>query len=1114
MDSVTAHQTGELAAHFLKTQFNPEVNVSKILVANRGEIAIRIARAARELGLSTVGIHPADDATSLHTRYMGESRELPGAGAAAYLDQEAILEIARQTGCTTVHPGYGFLSENAEFARCCVDAGLRFIGPTSEQLSLFGDKISARRLAESIDVPVSPGTSHAVSLEEAQAFFDRHGAVMLKALAGGGGRGMRAVHARKDVAEAFERCTSEAMQAFGNGALYVEKLLPAARHIEVQVVGDGTGAVCHLWERDCSVQRRHQKLIEIAPSPVLEPRLRERILTTAVRLAQHVKYLSLGTFEFLVCDGDFWFMEANPRLQVEHTITEEITGVDLVKTQLRIALGATLDDVGLTRPPIVDGFAIQARVNLETLREDGMPVPQAGRLTAYLPPSGPNVRVDGYGYAGYTTSLRYDSLLAKVIVRGRSFGSAVVNLEHALREFHIGGVPTNIPLILGILAHPAFTLGTFDTTLVTEHLPELLASCAQQSMIELPLMLSEDAAESSVDEPDVGDAVEGTIPVLAPMSGVVIAVSAKQGDVVKAGDNLFVLEAMKMEHAVRAPLDGTIVAISPKIGESVASGARLCRIHAEAGATFVNTNSGVTTEGDAGWEKETDEIKRRRSMALALGGVDKVARQKAEGKMTVRDRIDALVDQGSFREISPLTGFANYGDDGELVSVTPANFVAGTALVDGRKVTVGADDFTLRAGSGDAAIHEKQIFLENYAGQMRLPVVRLLDGASGGGSVKMALEQGFHYLPVNPAWDAVTENLSLVPVVAASLGPTVGLGAARLVMSHFAVMVDSVSQVFTAGPPIVQAATRENLTKEELGGVAVHRANGMVERFADTEAEAFDLVRRFLSYLPGSVFELPPRVSSDDPCDRCDESMLSAIPRNERQSYSIQPILDGVFDRDSVFPYAEYGGSTFTALARLDGHPVGVIATDPLQGATMTVEGAMAITRLVDLCETFHLPIVSLTDQAGMAIGSVAERRGTIRFGARAITAIYQARVPQAELAIRRVFGVGGAGAVNRHLANRTWAWPSATWGSLPKQGGIEAAFRTELSKADDRDAAIERIAQELERTSSPFRTAERFGVQDLIDPRESRPLLCDWVKDAYRVLPEQLGKPSFGTRP
>jgi acetyl-CoA carboxylase carboxyltransferase component len=511
---------------------------------------------------------------------------------------------------------------------------------------------------------------------------------------------------------------------------------------------------------------------------------------------------------------------------------------------------------------------------------------------------------------------------------------------------------------------------------------------------------------------------------------------------------------------------------------------------------------------------EIEEIRRRRERAAAMGGHQKVERQRASGRLTVRERIERLADAGSFAEIGVLTGFADYDGDGRLISILPANFVAGTARIGGRTVMLGADDFTVRGGSGDAAIHAKQIYSEQYASQMRLPIVRLLDGASGGGSVKMAADAGYTYLPVNPAWDAVVDNLSLVPVVAACLGPVVGLGAARLVMSHLAVMVSGVGQLFTAGPPVVRGGTGENLTKEELGGAGVHRRNGTIERFAATEDDAFEVIRAFLSYLPGSVHELPPVAARGDPAGRREEALAAAVPRSGRKPYAIKPIMEAIFDRGSVFPYAEYGGATVTALAHLDGHPVGVLATDPRKGTTMSVEGAQAIMRLADLCETFHLPIVSLTDQGGITIGRAAEERGTIRHGARAIAAVYQARVPQAEVIVRRVYGVAGAGIVNRHRAGRSWAWPSGDWGSLPVQGGVEAAFRAQLEKAGDPGAEIERIRRTLAAIGSPFRTAERFGVQDIIDPRDTRPLLCAWVRDAYRVLPELTGRPSFGTRP
>ena len=439
--------------------------------------------------------------------------------------------------------------------------------------------------------------------------------------------------------------------------------------------------------------------------------------------------------------------------------------------------------------------------------------------------------------------------------------------------------------------------------------------------------------------------------------------------------------------------------------------ARAGELGARNGADGADGAEGADGADDAaGWFAEIAEIRRRRELALAMGGPDKVRRQVTSGRLTVRERIDRLADAGSFAEIGVLTGFGDYDADGRLVAVQPANFVAGTASVGGRRVMIGADDFTVRGGSGDAAIHAKQIYSEQYAADLRLPVIRLLDGASGGGSVKSILDSGYTYVPVNPAWDAVVGNLSLVPVVAACLGPVVGLGAGRLVMSHLAVMVTGIGQLFTAGPPVVRGGTGEDLTKEELGGSAVHRRNATIERFASAEDEAFAIIRGFLSYLPASVHEIPPVQACDDPAGRRDESLATAVPRSPRLPYRIGPVLDAIFDRGSVFSYAEYGGATVTALARLDGRPVGVLATDPYRGTTMSLEGAQAITRLVDLCETFHLPIVSLTDQGGITIGRVAEERGTIRYAARAIASVYQARVPQAELIVRRVYGVGRRG--------------------------------------------------------------------------------------------------------
>lgn len=514
------------------------------------------------------------------------------------------------------------------------------------------------------------------------------------------------------------------------------------------------------------------------------------------------------------------------------------------------------------------------------------------------------------------------------------------------------------------------------------------------------------------------------------------------------------------------------------------------------------------------WEPELEELHRREQLAYAMGGAEKVEKHHTQGRLTVRERIELLLDAGTFHETGVLAGSATY-NEGQLAVFRPANFVMGTGRIAGRKVVVGGDDFTVRGGAADAAVVGKQIYSEQLANSLRIPIVRLIDGTGGGGSVKLLEQHGYTYVPANPGWDYVVDNLSLVPVVAACLGSVAGLGAARLAAAHFSVLVKGIAQVFVAGPPVVKSGMGQDLTKEELGGAEIHRNSGAVDVIVQSEQEAFTLMRRFLSYLPQNVFELPSIQSSSDPVGRRDESLLNAIPRNRRRPYRIRPMLASIFDTDSVFELARYGGATVTALARLDGHPVGVVAADPYSaGGGLTIEGADAMIRLVDLCQTFHLPIVTLTDQPGLVIGREAERRGTIRYGVRAVSAVYQATVPGAEVIVRRVFGVGGAGMTNRHRFTQRYAWPSGDWGSLPIEGGIEAAYRKELEASGDPAALFEEIRERLDAVRSPFRTAEHFGIEEIIDPRETRPLLCEWVRDAYTLLPQQLGRPAHGTRP
>jgi len=504
-------------------------------------------------------------------------------------------------------------------------------------------------------------------------------------------------------------------------------------------------------------------------------------------------------------------------------------------------------------------------------------------------------------------------------------------------------------------------------------------------------------------------------------------------------------------------------------------------------------------------------------MAREMGGAQNIERQHAAGRLTVRERIDRLLDPGSFHEIGALTGRAVYDQGGSLTSFTPSNFVTGRGRIDGRPVVVGGDDFTVRGGAADAAIGNKMGHGEKLARGLRIPIVRLVDGTGGGGSVKTIEQIGRTYVPANPAWDTITAMLGEVPVVGACLGPVAGLGAVRVVTSHFSLMVRGSSQLFIAGPPVVERGVGEKVSKEELGGYEIHaRGSGAVDNEVATEDEGFATIRRFLSYLPSSVWEAPPRRPSEDDPQRREEDLLSIIPRDRRRTYDVRRILKLIFDRDSFFEMGYYYGRPMVSgLARLNGYPVGVIANDPRHGGgAPNAPACDKMLRLVDICDTFHIPVVNFVDNPGFLIGSAAERAGTLRAGARALVAVYQATMPWISILIRRCYGVAGAGHGNAQALNLRYAWPSGDWGSLPIEGGVQAAYKRDIESSPDPDARRREIEEALNQFRSPLRTAEAFGIEEIIDPRDTRPLLCEWAESAYRMLPAELGPKARSCRP
>ncbi|MFN4090538.1 MAG: acyl-CoA carboxylase subunit beta [Alphaproteobacteria bacterium] len=512
------------------------------------------------------------------------------------------------------------------------------------------------------------------------------------------------------------------------------------------------------------------------------------------------------------------------------------------------------------------------------------------------------------------------------------------------------------------------------------------------------------------------------------------------------------------------------------------------------------------------WHPELEELRERQKLARRMGGADKVKRQHDGGRLTVRERIDGMLDDGSFLEIGSVTGMASYDEDGKLLDLLPANCVLGRGTVDGRPVVVVGDDFTVRGGSADATIKDKPQMAESMANALRLPLIRIIEGSGGGGSVKTIETKGRANLPggtgQSSGFHLCAANMGTVPVVGLGLGSVAGLGAARLTVSHYSVMTKKTSAMFVAGPPVV-SGTGSNLTKQELGGWEIQTKAGAVDHAVDTEEEAFEAARKFLSYLPSSVYDVSPRGPRDDDPKRADEKLFDAVPRERRKVYKMRSIIDAVVDTGSFFEIGRmYGRSIITGFARLDGVPVALMASDPFfYGGAWSADACRKIVRFVDTAETFHLPVVYLADCPGFLVGLEAERTGTIREGVRAMTAINQSTVPWCSIIVRSAFGVAGSAHQPSSRYAVRYAWLSAWWGSLPLEGGIEAAYRAEIEAAPDPVAKLKEIEKRLNLLRSPFRTAETFWIEEIIDPRDTRRLLCDFAN-----LAEPLRTP--GPRP
>ncbi|MEE6139451.1 carboxyl transferase domain-containing protein [Mycobacterium sp. 050128] len=1062
-----------------------------LLIANRGEIALRIIRTATELGMPTVAVYATDDAESPHVHAADEAIGLPGSGPDAYLDQSSMLAVAKSAGAQLIHPGYGFLAENADFARACAAAGCTFVGPDADVLETVGNKSSARAAATAAGVPVLPATNGPSSVEDVRAFFaGRGGAVMIKAVAGGGGRGMRRVDSADQIDNAYRQCAAEAQLGFGDPAVFAEALLDDARHIEVQIVAAPAGPRTHalaLGDRDCSIQRRYQKIVEIAPAQGVSDALRRELHLAAARLCGRAGLRGLATVEFLVAGEEFVFLEINPRIQVEHTITEETTGVDLVAAQLAIAGGASYYQLGLPsgiasdgeevigEPAARRGIAIQARVNMETLTADGVVVPAAGVLTVFSPPSGPGVRVDTFGRTGLELSTRYDSLLAKVVthVRGSSFAAALRKSRTALAEFEVEGVRTNVNFLQELLSDSQIESGVVATSFLDAKLSELAAAA---------LIHEHDTRVASV------ELYPGEEALRAQLAGTVVEV-APEGTEASPGDQLVVLEAMKMQHVLVAPDALRTVRNLVAPGQVVGTGDPLVVV-APTGESLGSETVSAAVDLDR-TRADLDEVRRRHVVTLDEGRQPAVAKRHKQGRRTARENIVDLIDDGSFIEYGALAIAAQRSrrTDEDLIANTPADgLVAGLATIGadrfGRaaaEAVVVSYDYTVLAGTQGMRNHAKTDRVFDVASRKGLPVVLFAEG--GGGRPGDTDVGGAAGLDV-PTFRVLAGLRGRVPLVSIVSGRCFA-GNAALAGVCDVIIATPDANIGMGGPAMIEGGGLGVYPPEAIGPIDVQRHNGVVSLVARDEAHAVSLAKQYLSYFQGSIGDWAapePRLARH------------VVPENRLRAYDVRRAIESIVDVGSVLELRpDYGVGIVTALVRVQGVAYGLLANSSHHlGGAIDAEAADKAGDFLTLCESFRLPVISLCDTPGFMVGPDAEKQAAVRRFGRMFVLGARLTVPLGMIILRKGYGLGAMAMAGGsfHAPQFTVAWPTGEIGGMGLEGAVRLGFSKELAAAADageREQLFEKLVAAAYQHGKALRAATTFELDDVIDPSDSR---------------------------
>ncbi|KIW65332.1 hypothetical protein PV04_07601 [Phialophora macrospora] len=1116
----------------------------KILIANRSEIACRLIRTySLYSSIHTVALFTPSEKDATHVRLATASVALPGEGPRAYLDAANIVNIAKKEGCWGIAPGYGFLSEDTGFARLCEDEGIVFIGPSSQQLARLGNKMSARALAAEAGVPVLDGTKtghdRGSSITDVLAFAKTLGSaskIILKAAAGGGGRGIRIIDDNTDeqaIRSAYEACQREAQASFGDGSLFAERYLHGAKHVEVQLLGDGTGEVCHFWERECSLQRRNQKVVEIAPSHSITPRLRRAIIAAAVKLGKAVKLRSLATIEFLVdaATEGYYFMEANPRIQVEHTITEQINGIDLVDLQLQVALGRTLAALHLTRePPPPRLISIQLRINAESFRQDGTAQPEAGTVRQAHFPTGAGVRVETALEGGrrYAVSPLFDSLLAKLIVTSSSYESALRLARWAIDETRIAGCRTNQAFLMALLDIQPVKEGKSNILTIQENF-EALYSATQQFEDALRAK-SDSASEEATSVKDDAAKVErpaGSEELLAHLTGVVRSIKVSEGDKITAGQELVVLEAMKMEHSVRSEYNGVVAKVAVTQGQQVNADDALLFVISDGDSSSTNTHDPAEAENPEELRSELVELNERKAFLRYAGREKDVAKRHANGYLTGRENLDLLVDKDSFIEYGDLVVAAQrkrYPLSHLIARTSGDGITVGWAKIDSHPVAVVIGDYLVLAGTQGHFHHQKLDRIFQSIIDHPAPLVFYAEG--GGGRPGDTDHLGMAGLKT-PSFALMGQIKARgIPSVAVVngycfAGNAAFLGTCDIIIATRGGSKDALQRKSTTigmgGQAMIEGGGLGRFEHEHIGPVDVHMRSGGIDVLVDTEVEAAPLVRKIVA-----LFTKPRLSPAESPYTSDPLRLRTAVPpvSSRRRAYDVRRVINLLLDDDSFIEFCpQWGLSVLTGFGRINGHAVAVMASNsssPLGGAIDVTSGAKVNRLLRLLIRLGGMHLLSLCDTPGFMVGPDFERSteaqgagSTYRcfgdwFGNSQEFALSGGRF--LGVVLRNGFGLGaqamlGGGSLNNSVSV---AWPSAVFGGMGIEGAVRLAYRKELEAIKDlaqREKKEQEMIDFMYSEGKAINMAMAAEIDSVIDPATTRKVL----EQMLEVLPERV---------